>query len=240
MPQRSASEKLAAPTGMTMNSWKSTLLSAWAPPLSTFIIGTGSTWALAPPTWRHSGSWSSSAPAWATARDAPRMALAPRRDLLSVPSRSMRAKSTPRWSSASRPSSAWAISPLTLATAVVTPLPPKRSPPSRSSAASNWPVEAPLGTAARPKAPESSPTSTSTVGLPRESRISRPATWVMVLTMLLAAPKVPRTLPGRPRRLGDRRVSPRGRRPGPGGGRRPDGAPPRGRHRRRGPRRRRP
>jgi len=25
-----------------MNSWKSTLLSAWAPPLSTFIIGTGS------------------------------------------------------------------------------------------------------------------------------------------------------------------------------------------------------
>ena len=35
---------------MTMNSWKSTLLSAWAPPLRTFIIGTGSTWALAPPT----------------------------------------------------------------------------------------------------------------------------------------------------------------------------------------------
>ena len=26
-----------------MNSWKSTELSAWAPPLSTFIIGTGST-----------------------------------------------------------------------------------------------------------------------------------------------------------------------------------------------------
>ena len=26
---------------MIMNSWKSTLLSAWAPPLSTFIIGTG-------------------------------------------------------------------------------------------------------------------------------------------------------------------------------------------------------
>ena len=29
-------------SGTTMNSWKSTLLSAWAPPLSTFIIGTGS------------------------------------------------------------------------------------------------------------------------------------------------------------------------------------------------------
>ena len=48
-PQRSASAKLAAPTGITMNSWKSTLLSACAPPLRTFIIGTGSTWALAPP-----------------------------------------------------------------------------------------------------------------------------------------------------------------------------------------------
>ena len=28
-----------------MNSWKSRELSAWAPPLSTFIIGTGSTFA---------------------------------------------------------------------------------------------------------------------------------------------------------------------------------------------------
>ena len=48
-PQRSASAKETAPTGTIMNSWKSTLLSAWAPPLSTFIIGTGSTWALGPP-----------------------------------------------------------------------------------------------------------------------------------------------------------------------------------------------
>jgi hypothetical protein len=29
------------PAGMTMNSWKSTLLSACAPPLRMFIIGTG-------------------------------------------------------------------------------------------------------------------------------------------------------------------------------------------------------
>ena len=36
-----ASEKRVAPTGTTMNSWKSTELSACAPPLSTFIIGTG-------------------------------------------------------------------------------------------------------------------------------------------------------------------------------------------------------
>ena len=42
-PARSASANDAAPTGMTMNSWKSTLLSACAPPLRMFIIGTGST-----------------------------------------------------------------------------------------------------------------------------------------------------------------------------------------------------
>ena len=36
------------------------------------------------------------------------------------------------------------------------------------------PVDAPEGTAARPKLPSSSSTSTSTVGLPRLSRISRP------------------------------------------------------------------
>ena len=40
-PHRSASEKLAAPTGMIMNSWKSIELSACTPPLTTFIIGTG-------------------------------------------------------------------------------------------------------------------------------------------------------------------------------------------------------
>ena len=48
-PMRSASRNVGAPTGTTMNSWKSTLLSAWAPPLRTFIIGTGSTCAASPP-----------------------------------------------------------------------------------------------------------------------------------------------------------------------------------------------
>jgi hypothetical protein len=48
-PIRRASEKEGAPTGTIMNSWKSTLLSACAPPLRTFIIGTGSTWAASPP-----------------------------------------------------------------------------------------------------------------------------------------------------------------------------------------------
>src|SRR3990167_751284 len=40
--------------------------------------------------------------------------------------------------------------------------------------ASREPVDAPEGTAARPMVPDSSNTSHSTVGLPRESRISRP------------------------------------------------------------------
>ena len=40
-PQRSASRKLLAPTGTIMNSWMSRLLLACAPPLMTFIIGTG-------------------------------------------------------------------------------------------------------------------------------------------------------------------------------------------------------
>ena len=50
VPQRSASAKLGAPTGITMNSCRSIVLSAWAPPLTTFIIGTGRTWAFGPPT----------------------------------------------------------------------------------------------------------------------------------------------------------------------------------------------
>ena len=63
---------------------------------------------------------------------------------------------------------------LTLSTAFKTPFPKKRLlSPSRSSRASLSPVEAPLGTIARPKAPDSVTTSTSIVGLPRESITSR-------------------------------------------------------------------
>src|ERR1051325_10502527 len=47
--------------------------------------------------------------------------------------------------------------------------------------ASCSPVEAPEGTAARPNAPEARRTSTSTVGLPRESMISRAVMAVMVV-----------------------------------------------------------
>ena len=49
-PMRMASAQVAAETGMIMNSWMSIGLSAWAPPLMMFIIGTGSTWAVVPPT----------------------------------------------------------------------------------------------------------------------------------------------------------------------------------------------
>src|SRR5438445_8348425 len=73
---------------------------------------------------------------------------------------------------------------LTLPTAFRTPLPPYRAAsPSRSSSASRSPVEAPDGTAARPNAPPASVTSTSTVGFPRESRISRAWTRVIFTTI---------------------------------------------------------
>src|ERR1700690_1074445 len=49
--------------------------------------------------------------------------------------------------------------------------------------ASCSPVEAPEGTAARPKWPEARRTSTSTVGLPRESTISRAVMEGMVVFM---------------------------------------------------------
>src|SRR5690606_29563908 len=123
------------------------------------------------------------AAALATARLTPRIALAPSRPLLGVPSSASIVRSRSRWSSASRPSSASAISPLTAATALCTPLPRYRPvSPSRNSTASCAPVEAPDGTAARPKLPSSNSTSTSTVGLPLESRISRP--WMSMIAVI--------------------------------------------------------
>jgi hypothetical protein len=51
--------------------------------------------------------------------------------------------------------------------------------PSRSSTASNEPVDAPLGTAALPTYSCSTTTSTSTVGLPLESKICLATTSVI-------------------------------------------------------------
>jgi hypothetical protein len=133
----------------------------------------------------------SAAPALATAKLTPRIALAPSLVLLGVPSSSLRKASILVWSLTSMASliRAGAMTELTFSTALVTPLPPHLDlSPSRSSQASCWPislgynltgkhvpregrdepVEAPEGTMARCR-PVSVTRSTSTVGLPRES-----------------------------------------------------------------------
>ncbi|CAB4600671.1 unannotated protein [freshwater metagenome] len=150
------------------------LLSACTPPLSTFIIGTGKVFASSPPIDLYNGRFRALDAALATARLTPSRAFAPSRDLFSVPSRAIIFLSIACWSKPSKPTTASRISELTLATACNTPLPKKRFPPSRNSTASCSPVDAPEGTMARPVAPVSSSTSTSTVGLPRESKTSRP------------------------------------------------------------------
>src|SRR5674476_1354316 len=90
-----------------------------------------------------------------------------------------------RCSLASNPIRAGRISSRTASTACSTPRPPYRlGSPSRRSTASKAPVEAPEGTAARAKVPSSRRISTSTVGLPRESRISRAPTSSMTAILL--------------------------------------------------------
>jgi hypothetical protein len=83
------------------------------------------------------------------------------------------------------PMSLGAIFSFTLLTALLTPLPRYLFlSPSRNSKASLSPVEAPEGTAARPKEPLLSSTSTSTVGLPRESRISLALIWLILISSI--------------------------------------------------------
>src|SRR5260370_40812743 len=78
------------------------------------------------------------------------------------------------------PVMAGAIFLLMLPAALRVPLPRNRlGSLSRNSTASCSPVEAPEGTAARPRVPSARRTSASTVGLPRESRISRPMTLII-------------------------------------------------------------
>ena len=95
-----------------------------------------------------------------------------------VPSSSISARSTAAWSAASIPITALRRSrrsrcATACAHALAAPLARRRraARPPRTR-----PVDAPEGTAARPCAPDSSHTSTSTVGLPRESRIWRACT----------------------------------------------------------------
>ena len=71
----------------------------------------------------------------------------------------------------------------TFSTAFRTPRPLYRlGSPSRSSTASFAPVDAPDGTSALPQEPSSRLTSTSTVGLPLESRTSLALMLAMLLT----------------------------------------------------------
>ena len=122
------------------------------------------------------------AAAFAAARDTPRIAFAPRRFLFAVPSSSTMISSMVICSVTSRPTSASAISTFTESTASSTPLPRYRFlSPSRLSTASCAPVDAPDGTAARPCWPPPRVTSTSMVGLPRLSRISRANTSMITL-----------------------------------------------------------
>src|SRR6516162_8090841 len=119
-----------------------------------------------------------------------RIALAPKRDFVGLPSSEIIFWSSARWSAASEPQRALAISALTWETALRTPLPRYLdSSPSRSSRASCSPVEAPEGTIARPVAPDSRTTSASTVGLPRESRTWRARMRVILVDMMVMAPE---------------------------------------------------
>src|SRR3954447_7928027 len=133
------------------------------------------------------------------------MALAPSALLFGVPSRLSSASSRATWSSAERPSSNGAIRCSTFATAWRTPLPPNTAlSPSRSSSASCVPVDAPEGTAARPRLPSSRRISTSTVGFPRESRI-----WRALIRSMIAIRRPPRVAGGASDRVQLDEVRPR-------------------------------
>ena len=119
-PQRSASAKVGAPTGMTMNSWKSIAIVGVGPAVEDVHHRHRQQVRVRPR--RHSDRAAgrrASAAALAVARLTPRIALAPSRPLFSVPSSAIIAASISAWSSASRPTIASAISPLTAATALL-------------------------------------------------------------------------------------------------------------------------
>src|SRR5574344_867863 len=123
------------------------------------------------------------AAAFATARDTPNKALAPNFDLVFVPSSCNNFASIVVCYKAEKPFKAGAMMLLMCSTALVTPLPKYLFlSPSRNSMASFSPVDAPEGTDALPNAPDSKYTSTSTVGLPLESRISLP----IILSILIS------------------------------------------------------
>ena len=88
-----------------------------------FIIGNGKVFAETPPTYLYKGIPSSFAAAFATAKETPKIALAPNLDLFGVPSKSIINLSMPFCSKTETPKSSSAIILLTLSTAFKTPLP---------------------------------------------------------------------------------------------------------------------
>src|SRR5215208_5250473 len=104
-----------------------------------------------------------------------KIAFAPSRDLVSVPSSSTSALSTSACPSKECQAKASCMAPPTFAAAVRHPRPPYRcGSPSLSSSASAEPVEAPEGTDAVPTAVLSSSQVAFRVGRPRLSKISSP------------------------------------------------------------------
>ena len=124
------------------------------------------------------------------------MALAPRLPLLSVPSVSIRIRSISGCFNPFFPASASLILVLMFAIAFLTPSPQYLGSPSLNSIASNCPVLAPEGTAARsqnrsPVSVSVSTTSASTVGFPLESRISLPWIFVICKYRFISKPRFP-------------------------------------------------
>mmetsp|Transcript_2984 Transcript_2984/g.4507 ORF Transcript_2984/g.4507 Transcript_2984/m.4507 type:complete len:222 (-) Transcript_2984:18-683(-) len=120
-PSCMASRNDSAPVGMMKNSWNARALPACSPPLMTLKHGVGNTTGSGLPArsakcW-YNGTPRTAAPALAAARDTPKIALAPRLLLFSVPSRLIIKSSMARWSVGSLPTTSLARMSFTLVTA---------------------------------------------------------------------------------------------------------------------------
>ena len=122
-PMRSASAKVEAPAGTTMNSWRSIEFWACTPPLMTFSIGTGRTCAVRAAEPAVERDARVAAAAFAAASETPRIAFAPSRPLFGVPSSSMSAASRPALVLRVQPRDRERDLAVDVATARVTPLP---------------------------------------------------------------------------------------------------------------------
>jgi len=150
----------------------------------TFAIGTGKTLAFGPPRYLNSGWSSAAAAALAFGSDTARMAFAPSLDLVSVPSSSSMVRSTAqlieRIQTFATQAGSFSVTFLTASARLC-----RENAFCRRRGVQwlhvrrcwrRW------GRPARPAAPDSRVTSTSTVGLPRESRISRASIfWIFVI-----------------------------------------------------------